>query len=211
MFKRIVLLCILCGTLSAAQRYEPNWKSVNSRPTPSWFTDAKFGIFIHWGVYSVPSFAPVTRSKLRMPSGIGTRLQKAESRTQPDGMQRYLGISQERLWSRISRIRISRRCFAPSSSIPITGRTYSQRSGAKYVVLTSKHHEGFALWPSKKQSQPGAAPGTPSMIGPQRDLLGDLTKAVRRKGLKMGYLLFALRVVQPALAFRQASATSPST
>ena len=41
------------------QRYESNWESIDSRPIPSWFTDAKFGIFIHWGVYAVPAFAPV--------------------------------------------------------------------------------------------------------------------------------------------------------
>ena len=39
-------------------RYEPRWESLDSRPTPQWFTDAKFGIFIHWGIYSVPAWAP---------------------------------------------------------------------------------------------------------------------------------------------------------
>src|SRR5215510_8476110 len=42
----------------AAKRYEPTWESIDSRPTPAWWSDAKFGIFIHWGVYSVPAFAP---------------------------------------------------------------------------------------------------------------------------------------------------------
>src|SRR5678810_1506177 len=41
-----------------AKHYEPTWESIDSRPTPGWWSDAKFGIFIHWGVYSVPSFAP---------------------------------------------------------------------------------------------------------------------------------------------------------
>src|SRR3954452_10876303 len=41
-----------------AKHYEPNWDSIDSRPTPEWWSDAKFGIFIHWGVYSVPAFAP---------------------------------------------------------------------------------------------------------------------------------------------------------
>src|SRR5581483_10716722 len=41
------------------QQYQANWASIDSRPTPTWYTDAKFGIFIHWGVYSVPSFAAV--------------------------------------------------------------------------------------------------------------------------------------------------------
>ena len=41
-----------------AQPYEPNWKSLDSRPTPQWYKDAKFGIFIHWGLYSVPAWGP---------------------------------------------------------------------------------------------------------------------------------------------------------
>ncbi len=39
-----------------AQKYDPTWESLDSRPIPHWFEDAKFGIFIHWGVYSVPSW-----------------------------------------------------------------------------------------------------------------------------------------------------------
>jgi alpha-L-fucosidase len=61
------------------------------------------------------------------------------------------------------------------------------RSGAKYVVLTSKHHEGFALWPSKEASATWGRPWNAVEIGPHRDLLGDLSDAVRRKGVRMGY------------------------
>jgi alpha-L-fucosidase len=60
-------------------------------------------------------------------------------------------------------------------------------SGAKYVVLTSKHHDGFALWPSKEASATWGRPWNAAEIGPQRDLLGDLSDAVQRKGLRMGY------------------------
>jgi alpha-L-fucosidase len=59
-------------------------------------------------------------------------------------------------------------------------------SGAKYVVLTSKHHEGFALWPSKEASATWGRPWNSVEIGPKRDLLGDLSDAVRKKGLRMG-------------------------
>ena len=41
-----------------SQKYKSNWKSIDSRPVPEWFSDVKFGIFIHWGVYSVPAWAP---------------------------------------------------------------------------------------------------------------------------------------------------------
>ena len=54
-----MLVLSLASVLSAQTRYQPTWESIDSRPVPGWFTDAKFGIFIHWGVYSVPSYAAV--------------------------------------------------------------------------------------------------------------------------------------------------------
>ncbi|XOV71746.1 MAG: alpha-L-fucosidase [Verrucomicrobiota bacterium] len=50
------LLLVLIQNLLAESTYQPNWESLNARPSPSWFGDAKFGIFIHWGVYSVPAY-----------------------------------------------------------------------------------------------------------------------------------------------------------
>ena len=52
-----ISVCILLFSLSyGSAQYKPTWKSLDSRPLPSWYDEAKFGIFIHWGVYSVPSF-----------------------------------------------------------------------------------------------------------------------------------------------------------
>lgn len=53
----LLLLPLLsqCGAKSS-RRYDPTWESLDRRPLPSWFDQAKFGIFIHWGVFSVPSF-----------------------------------------------------------------------------------------------------------------------------------------------------------
>jgi alpha-L-fucosidase len=62
--KRIILLIFvlvnLTGKTSFSQIYAPNWESLDKRPIPTWFTDAKFGIFIHWGIYSVPAWAPAS-------------------------------------------------------------------------------------------------------------------------------------------------------
>lgn len=52
----LVLVCISQLTEISATRYDPTWESLDSRPIPSWYDEAKFGIFMHWGVYSVPSF-----------------------------------------------------------------------------------------------------------------------------------------------------------
>jgi alpha-L-fucosidase len=54
----------IAAARAGAQPYQPTWESVDRRPTPAWFTDARFGIFIHWGTYSVPSYAPVIPGKL---------------------------------------------------------------------------------------------------------------------------------------------------
>ena len=61
--KLSLILFLFAGGLYA-QTYQPTWDSIDKRPTPAWFTDAKFGIFIHWGVYSVPAYAPVIPGKL---------------------------------------------------------------------------------------------------------------------------------------------------
>ena len=61
--KKLLLLSLCClGLGASAQKYEPTWESIDSRPVPEWFEDARFGIFIHWGVYSVPAWASVDNS-----------------------------------------------------------------------------------------------------------------------------------------------------
>ena len=58
--RRLFLPAALLLTASAAtaQTYRPDWESLDRRPVPQWFRDAKFGIFIHWGVYAVPGWSP---------------------------------------------------------------------------------------------------------------------------------------------------------
>ena len=77
--------------------------------------------------------------------------------------------------------------FAPSCSTRITGRIYLLLPAQSMWCLTSKHHEGFALWPSKEASATWGRPWNAVETGPKRDVLGDLSEAVRRKGLRMGY------------------------
>src|SRR5205085_1494013 len=62
--KALILSVVASAALLSAQQYQPTWESLDRRPTPAWFTDAKFGIFIHWGTYSVPAYAPVLPGKL---------------------------------------------------------------------------------------------------------------------------------------------------
>ncbi|WP_367913562.1 alpha-L-fucosidase [Leadbetterella sp. DM7] len=177
--RKIVLTFILGLSLSAQAQYAPNWESLNKRETPAWFEDAKFGIFIHWGVYSVPAWATLSNA---------------------DGFGSYYS---EWYWQRLNNkdLKIHKE-FVDFHQKVYAGKPYQdfandfkaelfdpdrwagilKESGARYVVLTSKHHEGFAMWPSKQSWNWNAGD-----IGPRRDLLGDLTRSVKAKGLKMGY------------------------
>ncbi|HVW87488.1 MAG TPA: alpha-L-fucosidase [Bryobacteraceae bacterium] len=169
----------------AATRYESTWDSIDRRPSPPWYQDAKFGIFIHWGLYSVPAFAApraekqnpyaewywnsLTKGKSGDPSGSATW----------DFHRRVYGAGFE--YQQFAPL------FRAELFDPNRWAALFERSGAKYIVPTSKHHEGFALWPSKDADRTWGRPWNAVSTGPKRDLLGDLTKAVRARGLHMGF------------------------
>jgi alpha-L-fucosidase len=60
----LCLVLSVAAAIAAAQPFQPTWESIDKRRTPSWFTDARSGIFIRWGTYSVPAYAPVVPGKL---------------------------------------------------------------------------------------------------------------------------------------------------
>ena len=180
------LLSLIAVCALSAQPYQSSWDSVDKRPTPSWFTDAKFGIFIHWGVYSVPAYTPIIPGKLAysewywnsMTAGQKPNATPIQSGTWAYHQKQYGANFSYQNFAPMFRAEL----FDPDRWADVFAR-----SGAKYVALTSKHHEGFALWPSKEASATWGRPWNAMDIGPKRDVLGDLTNAVRRKGLKMGY------------------------
>jgi alpha-L-fucosidase len=158
----LVLIWALVSWVGA--KYDPTWDSIDSRPLPSWYDESKIGIFIHWGVFSVPSFG----SEWFWWTWQGQKDQK--------------------------HIDFMKRNYPPNFTYPefapqFTAEFYDpnqwadlfQKAGAKYVVLTSKHHEGFTLWPSANSWNWNAMD-----VGPKRDVLGDLAVAVRGKGLRFG-------------------------
>ena len=184
MKKWILALCCIAlfSQAEAQKKYEPTWESIDSRPVPQWFQDAKFGIFIHWGVYSVPSFIHINREGSVYDCYAEWYQVLAMSKKGPsrDFHDRVYGKD------------FPYRSFAPMFKAelwqPDKWAELFKDAGAKYVILTSKHHDGFALWPS---SSPYSKGWNAVETGPKRDLVGDLTKAVRDKGLKMG-LYFSL-------------------
>jgi alpha-L-fucosidase len=173
-------LFLILGVSTKAQPYQPNWESLNSRPIPQWFIDAKFGIFIHWGLYSVPAWAPANED-------IGVYAKYAEwywwriMNTNDKAGLLFREYHNNRYGENFLY-----QDFAPQFKgehfDPAQWAELFQQAGAKYVVLTSKHHEGFALWPSEQSWNWNSVD-----IGPHRDICGDLGQAVKDAGLHMGF------------------------
>lgn len=183
----LIALFILTGVAgSYAQRYEPNWDSLDSRPTPEWFSDAKFGIFIHWGLYSVPAWAPTGND-------IGIYDKYAEWYWHrigtPDDdnkeLNRVRGLFRahhEKQWGENFSYQNFASMWKAENFNPDQWATLFKNAGARYVVLTSKHHEGFSLWPSAQSWNWNSVD-----IGPGRDICDELNQAVRKQGLHMGF------------------------
>jgi alpha-L-fucosidase len=169
-------------------QYEPTWESVRQHPLPAWYDDAKLGVFVHWGLYSVPGWAP--------------QVPDIQTMLVADGPQRMLRDNPYAEWY-LNTMRIpgspTRRHHRETygADFPYDGfrpmfdegtahcdldaiAGLAQEAGAGYLVLTTKHHDGFALWPS-------AVPHpTKGEYHAARDLVGGLTDAVRARGLRMG-------------------------
>ncbi|KAF7260685.1 hypothetical protein EG68_01940 [Paragonimus skrjabini miyazakii] len=167
-------VCVLLWILSFCSvhskntfNYTPDWDSLDKRPIPQWYDEAKVGIFIHWSIFSVPSFE----------SEWFWWLWKGDTTRRPN-VPAYM-----------------REQFAPNFAYADFARGFRAEffdpdqwaelfadAGVKYVVLTAKHHEGFCNWPSSTSWQWNSVD-----VGPKRDLVGDLTKSIRnRTSLRFG-------------------------
>jgi alpha-L-fucosidase len=168
------------------RHYDASLESLDQHPLPRWYADAKLGIFIHWGLYSVPGWAPLVHPEHDFTSqGYIAHNPYAEwylnsmrldgSPTQAYHREHY-GASYDYY------------NFAPvfdraiQEWNPDTWAKLFHDVGAKYVVLTSKHHDGFTLWPSSTPN-----PKLPAdRQHATRDIVGELSAAVRKEGLRMG-------------------------
>ncbi|XP_077869306.1 alpha-L-fucosidase-like [Saccoglossus kowalevskii] len=157
-FLFFVSACILVHFLVSA-KYDPDWASLDSRPLPSWYDEAKFGIFIHWGVFSVPSFKNEW-FWYRWKASKQADYVKFMEENYPPNFQ-YPDFAPQ---------------FKAEFYDPDKWADILQASGAKYLVLTSKHHEGWTNWGSKYSWNWNAVD-----LGPHRDLLGDLANSIRKK------------------------------
>jgi len=170
----MISLALVIARQAQAQNYAPNWESIDRRPTPQWFDDAKFGIFIHWGVYSVPAFAdPHSEIGESYAEWYWNHMQNKNGPTWAFHLLHYGANFKYQDFAGQFKAEL----FDPDQWADLF-----VDAGARYVVLTSKHLDGFCLWPCPARWNWNAVD-----VGPHRDLAGDLTKAVVAKGLKMGF------------------------
>ena len=155
--------------------YEPTWESLETHPTPEWFEDGKFGIFIHWGVYSVPSFCDT--------STYSEWYQCWLDNNSHDGLERKF---HEKNYGADFEYREFAPMFRAEMWDPAEWASIFKRAGAEYVVITSKHHDGYALWPSEEASEARGYPWNATETGPKRDLIGELFDALRAEGVRPG-------------------------
>lgn len=164
-------------------KFRSNWDSIKTHKLPQWYADCKLGIFIHWGIYSVPAFAPPTCELGEIPTDENWFCNN------PYAEWYYNSINVKRGATYDHHVKTYGEDFHYNDFIPMwkipqwkpdNWAKLFKDAGAKYVILTTKHHDGFCLWPSKYTDFNSIN------MGPKRDIMGELTDAVRNEGLKMG-------------------------
>jgi alpha-L-fucosidase len=168
-------LLLPIGSVAGGQRYKPTWKSIDSRPTPQWFTDAKFGVFICWGLYSVPAWTPK-----------GKYAEWYQYWLQEKSFEGKVYDFHIRTYGRDFEFKDFAPMFKAKLWNPDAWADLFAKAGAKYMVLTTKHHSVYTLWPSREAERTYGENYNPVKVGPKRDIVGELTAAVRKKNIKVG-------------------------
>jgi len=144
--------------------YTPDWPSIDSRPLPAWYDQAKVGVFMHWGPYSVPGVAS---------EWFWYMWKRGEPKGQDLEINNYMKTFYPPDFTYQQ--------FGPQFRAEFFNATewaeLLAASGAKYLVLTSKHHDGFTMWPASRTFGWSARD-----VGPKRDVVGEIAKAVRAEG-----------------------------
>ena len=153
-----------------AGTYEPSWASITSQyRVPEWYKDAKFGIFIHWGVYAVPAFHDEWYPRWMYKNDKG-------------GIKE--GVYAHHLATYGSQEKFGYKDFIPFFKAekfdPKAWAELFKESGARYIVPVAEHHDGFSMYDS------AINPWNSVKMGPHRDIIGELAKAIRSEGLHFG-------------------------
>jgi alpha-L-fucosidase len=149
---------------AAAGPFQPNWDALKAYKVPAWYEDAKFGIFIHWGLYSVPAF--------------GSEWYPREMYTEgsPEFKHHVATYGPQSKFGYKDFIPL----FKADKFDAAQWAELFRKSGAKYVVPVAEHHDGFPMYDCSFTEWCAAK------MGPKRDIVGELATAVRKEGLHFG-------------------------
>lgn len=167
---------------------EATLQTLKSRPLPNWFDDAKLGIFIHWGIFSVPAWAPYGEDYQTLIKRKGYKYQLANNPYAEWYLNtiRIKGSPSHRHHVETYGENFSYYDFVPEfaeASAAMDPKDWAElfaKAGARYVVMVTKHHDGYILWPTDHRNPRAAG------LHSERDFVNEVTEAVRAKGLKMG-------------------------
>lgn len=165
-----------------------DWEQFAGRALPTWYDDVKLGIFVHWGPYSVPRWAPRVPDiqKLLRDGGPRRMLRENPYSEWYLNTMRIPGSPTAEHHARTYGADHTYHRFADEFTRESANADVEQiaeladAAGAGYVVLTTKHHDGYTLWPSAYPHP------TLGIYGAERDLVGALDEAVRARGMRTG-------------------------
>jgi alpha-L-fucosidase len=152
------------GLKIPAGPFGPSWDSLVKYTVPDWYLDGKFGIFIHWGVYSVPAFGSewYPRNMYRAADPTFKHHVETFGPQNKFGYKDFIPL------------------FKAEKFDPAHWADVFRRAGAKFVVPVAEHHDGFPMYDS------ALTEWCAGKMGPKRDIVGDLARAVRGQGLTFG-------------------------
>jgi alpha-L-fucosidase len=144
--------------------YEPTWNSIRKNIIPTWFQDAKFGIYTHWGIYSVPACGPN-----------GTWYPYEMYR---DGTFQYEYHVKTYGYPSSFGYKDFIPMFTAEKFDPDEWAELFKKAGAEFAGPVGEHHDGFSMWNSYVNEWNAAK------MGPKKDVVGELEKAIRKQGMK---------------------------
>jgi alpha-L-fucosidase len=152
------------GLNRQATKFEPTWDSLANYKVARWNQDAKFGIFIHWGVYAVPAVGSewYPRNMYNKKNNLFEHHKKTWGDQSQFGYKDFIPKFRAENWD------------------PEKWAELFERSGARYIVPVAEHHDGFAMYDSSHTKWNSVK------MGPKRDICGELARAVRKRGMKFG-------------------------
>ena len=178
----IAIGCVRNGFLLRAEEYEPQWDSLSRhQQAPKWFRDAKFGIYFHWGPYAVPAFGNEHYPRTMYGHISGKKPKPKKAATKGIGFQTY------REHEFHIRTYGQPKTFEYHDLFPLfTAQSFNAEewadlfflAGAKFAGPVAMHHDGFAMWDS------AVTPWNSMAIGPRRDVVGEMGRAIRKRQMK---------------------------